>query len=305
MLVKFCNAVGLVVPKKVAAGEQLVVPFDPKEFRYIRFRAIGNMEIDGENGNGDGFPYQWFEDERAGYGYTSFRGKRAHVEHNSDLGYEGSIGDLPDAYLNRFIYPTDLTNHKFADLNAAQRVNVLNYPGQRDGSIEVLMRIDMEMVKRAVKDPRRAGNVNNIIRAIDTGQSIGCSMGTDVQYSHCSVCGNEARFANEYCNDLKFRKNGTASIGANQIRDLLDKDRMRVEWLRHLCIRDTDYQEILGGIDNRNVLVRIAEINHELSFFELSVVGRPAYTKGYDLEKIARLEGVKAQQIGVFTLWVM
>lgn len=298
MLVKHCFVTGQVVRRQVTAAEQLVVPFDPNEFRYIRFRAIGNLEIDGENGNSDAFPYEHFEDDRPGYGYESFRGKRAHVEHNSDLGLAGAIGDLPDAYLNRLILPTSLNGHRYADLDSSQRIAVLSQPNQRDGSIEVLMRIDMNMVKNATRNPQLRGHVDNIIRAVDTGQKLSCSMGTDVQYSWCSVCGNEARFANEYCNDLKFKKGSTASIPANQVRDLLDAGRERVEWIKHFTKREADLHEIINGSSNKPVLMKVAEINHELSFFELSVVGRPAYSKGWELEKIAS-EGSPI----TFTMW--
>jgi hypothetical protein len=166
-------------------------------------------------------------------------------------------------------------------------MRVLNSPNQRDGSIEVLMRIDMEMAKRAMKHPQIGNMVKNIMRAIDTGQHLACSMGTDVQYSHCSVCGNEARFANEYCRDLMFKKNGTCSIPANQMRDLLDSGRQRVEWVRHMMPREADFHELINGSSNRPILVKVAELNHELSFFELSVVARPAYPRGVELEKIA------------------
>ena len=85
------------------AGTRRVVPIDSNNFRYLRFRAIGNMERDGSNGNWDGFSYEHFEDDRPNFGYKSFIGKRAHSEHNSAEGIGGSIGDLPDAFLNRFI----------------------------------------------------------------------------------------------------------------------------------------------------------------------------------------------------------
>jgi len=226
------------------------------------------------------------------------------VTHNSMEGYAGSIGDLPDCYLNRFMLPPEIPHGlKFADLSPTQRAQVLSVPNQRDGSIEVLMRIDMTMVNRLTHSAKYGRTVENLIRAIDTEQSIGSSMGTDVQYSHCSVCGNEARFANEYCNDLKWKKNGVASVSSNQIRDLLDAGRLRPEWVRHFATRPQDYTEIVNGVNNHNVLMRIAEINHELSFFELSVVARPAYHKGYDLEKIAMDEMLSPSQIGTYTLW--
>ena len=77
-----------------------VVKYNP-EFVYARFKAIGSLEVDGPNANADGFPYPEFLDSRAGYGYQSFIGKHAFVEHASD-NINNAIGDLYAAYLNRF-----------------------------------------------------------------------------------------------------------------------------------------------------------------------------------------------------------
>ena len=296
MLVKICNQVVQAKPLQATAGlhERKVVPVDKEGMRYLRFRAIGCLEwpTAGPNGNHDGFLYQDFEDSEPGYGYRSFINKKAHVEHNSKDSIAGSIGDLPDAFLRNFIYPSDLTVSKWEELagkdKGSTRLKVLGMPNQQDGSIEVLMRIDTNLVKSAQVNSTTKRLLERIVRMIDTGQQITCSMGSNVAFSNCSSCGNRAQFSNEYCNCLKHRKGALSIVPANQIRDLLDKDVLREEWLKHTIANKFDINEIVNGSSNKSVASRNIELNHKLSFFELSIVGVPAYPDAKMLEKLAR-----------------
>lgn len=306
MLVKVCNQVVTPLPfplQTTAAKERRVIPIDSQDMRYLRFRAIGCMEwpLAGPNGNHDAFFYSDFESDKPGYGYKSFINKRAHVEHNSASGLKGSIGDLPDAYLNRFSFegvtlPSEFANNvrweqlpgkKYADL----RSQVISLPNQRDGSIEVLMRIDTKLVKSAAVEVKTRQLLERIVRMIDTGQKLTCSMGANVQESRCSTCGNLAQFAYQYCEHLKpTRKGGLTIVPANQIRDLLDKDFLRPEWIKHTVASKFDQEEIIKGASNKGVAVRNVELNHGVSFFELSVVATPAYADAIALEKLARMQ---------------
>ncbi|MFA5396579.1 MAG: hypothetical protein WC346_11285, partial [Methanogenium sp.] len=91
------------------------------------------------------------------------------------------------------------------------------------------------------------------------------------------------------CEHLKpTRKGGLSIVSANQVRDLLDKDYLRPEWLKHLVTSSFDVQEILKGASNKGIAVRNVELNHGVSFFELSVVATPAYPDAIVLEKLAR-----------------
>lgn len=277
---------------KVAAKEKRIVPIDDSRYRYLRFRAIGNMEVNGLNGNADGFPYEYFEDSEPGYGYRSFVGKRAHEEHNSSLGKKGSIGDLPDAYLNRFIYPDTVEDKKWSSLLdpklGSVRQSILDLPSQKDGAIEVLMRIDTDLLKQSFLEPKTKHGLQRLIKMIDTGQKVYCSMGVNVQYSKCSICGNEAKYASDYCEHLlRGRKGALTIVAANQIRDMLDKGDLRQEWLSHLVASKFDVDEILKGSSNKGVAIRNGEINHKLSFFELSHVNNPAFEEADALEKVA------------------
>jgi hypothetical protein len=208
MLVKVCNQIVQAVPltsKTASMHEKKIIPVDSEGMRYLRFRAIGNFEVDGANGNWDSFPYNWLEDDEPGYGYKSFIGKFAHLEHNSTLGIAGSIGDLPDAYLNKFIYPDDVPEKKWASIldrkYDEKRSSILSMPGQKDGAIEVLMRIDTNLVKSAKVDKKVRGLLDRIIRMIDTGHKLTCSMG-------CFLDGTPILMSNGLYKPIELVRNG-------------------------------------------------------------------------------------------------
>ena len=213
--------------------------------------------------------------------------------HNSSEGLAGSIGDLPDAYLNSFelggLTASKLWKELDGSKNASLRQQILALPNQRDGAIEVMMRIDTKLIKSAEVKPKVRQLLDRIVRMIDTGQQLTCSMGANIAYSVCSTCGNEARFSNQYCIHLKpTHKGGITIAKANDLRDLLDKDLLRPEWLSHTVASKFDVNEILTGSSNKGIACRNVEINHEVSFFELSVVAMPAYAEAIVLEKLAR-----------------
>lgn len=308
MLVKVCTQVVQAVPLTKFGRdlhEKRVTPLNTKDFRFLRFRAIGAGETDGANGNYDFFPYGEMETENSGFGYRTFINKRAHCEHNSSLGMRGSIGDLPDAYLNRFNYPEDVIKEKGAkpfwnDLVGKKfnekRAAILAMPNQKDGAIEVLMRIDTNLVKSATIESKTRHLLERIVRMIDTGQRLTCSMGTNCQYSVCLSCGNEAKFASDYCSCLKNRKGSLNIVRANEVRDLLDREKVRPEWLKHVCASKADVDEILKGSSNKSVALRNIEANFGLSFFELSVVATPAFDKAIALEKIAKKNDMEREE---------
>jgi len=250
---------------------QRIENVDP-DYYYIRTRAIGNLEIDGDNGNNDGFPYSQFIDDRPHYGYKSFEGKDAFVEHQSN-DIRNSIGTLPASYLNAFNLPKKYSS--WFDIPDRERVDVLGVPGQKDGSIEVLMKIDKE----------RAPTIG---RKIDKGEPLHVSMGTNVDYSTCSVCGNTAHFEHQFCDDIKWNKGGTKLVPAEQIRGLIKNGTFESPWLKWVLPRENDRQEVLNKKSNHMVLARVFEINYGLQFFELSVVSNPAFDRGHVLEKIAK-----------------
>ncbi len=146
---------------------QKVVKFNP-EFVYARFKAIGCLCVDGPNANADGFPYDQFLDRRAGYGYQSFIGKHAFVEHSSD-NINNAIGNLHSAYLNRFD-TAKYGNREWQILGDDERHTILaGRSPHEDGSIEVLMAIDRQLSPK-------------IARMLETDSPVGCSSGTNIVY---------------------------------------------------------------------------------------------------------------------------
>ena len=152
------------------------------------------------------------------------------------------------------------------------------------------MCIDSTLIKKGILEYKTQQGLERIIKMIDTGQKLYCSMGVNIEKSSCSSCGNVAYFANQYCDHIKKgRKGGLTIVSANQMRDMLDNDLMRPEWLKQVVASKYDIDEILKGSSNKGITVRNGEINYKLSFFELSVVGVPAYEQADALEKIASI----------------
>lgn len=261
---------------------------------YLRTCAIGCSEVDGANANGDSFPYSEFLNERPNYGFKSFIGKKAFVEHNSSS-VSNAIGDLIDSYLRKFDMG-NLSAKAWDDLNDVERLTVIgshlndgngleikraygikNEPVQNGtGSIEVLMKIDR---KRAP----------TIARQVDLGEKIGVSMGTSIEFSRCSVCNNKAYFEKDYCTHIANGKLRHHAVSGHEMQNRLKEGSLKPEWLRHLVSSPSEIKTILTG-EKRSVYVRAVELNAGLSFYELSVVGNPAYNKGYALEKVASTE---------------
>jgi len=268
----------------IAGGDhsvQKVVRFNP-DFVYARFKAIGCLCVDGPNANADGFPYDQFLDSRAGYGYQSFIGKHAFVEHSSD-NINNSIGNLHSAYLNRF-NTSKFGNKEWQILNDDERHYTLaNRASHEDGSVEVLMAIDRKVSPR-------------IARMLETDSPVGCSMGTNIDYSECTVCGNRAYIEENYCPHIKFSKGQNVLIPASQISDLIKKGAIKKEWLPFILHRAQDVKAVASNA-RRMVYAKAFEVNYGLSFFELSVVANPAFHRGYKLEKIASTSKKSFQQL--------
>jgi hypothetical protein len=257
---------------KLAADTRRLTKVDP-DYAYIRVRAIGCAEVDGPNANADFFPYGEFVDPRPGFGYKSFEGKNVFVEHQSS-DVRNSIGFIVASYLNAFKHPEKYATADWRDLDSDARHEILHTAGQTDGSIELLNAIDRQ------REP-------TIVRKIEKGEPVATSMGTNVEYSVCSCCGNRANNETEYCSCVKYSKGGIKLIPATQARALVKNGSLRPEWLPWVFKREADRDEIVNGSGSRMVTASVVEINYGLQFFEDSIVANPAYTRGYMLERVA------------------
>jgi hypothetical protein len=276
---------------KIATTSKINVHKPHPDCIYLRTCAIGNLEVDGPNSNSDAFPYGEFLNDKPGYGFRSFIGKKAFVEHASES-VTNAIGDLIDSYLRKFDMGT-MSAKTWYDLNNQERMTIIgsfmndgngselrkafavkdHISNQKDGSIEVLMKIDR---KRAPA----------IARQVDLREKIGVSMGTAIAYSECSVCGNKAYFEKDYCTHIAHGKGRHHPVLGSDVNSLIKKGTLKPEWLRHLVTSPTEVRTILAN-EKRTVYAKAFEINYGLQFYELSVVGNPAYNKGYALEKVA------------------
>ena len=266
---------------RVEVTARKVVKYNP-EFVYARFKAIGCLEIDGPNANWDAFPYVEFLDSRPGYGYQSFVGKHAFVEHASD-NINNSIGDLYGAYLNRFNI-NKFSNKEWAQLNDDERAKILiTRASHEDGSVEVLMAIDRKSAPR-------------IARMIETDSPTGCSMGTNIEYYECTVFCSRAYVEEQYCPHIKFSKGQNLLIPAQQISNLIAKGTLKPEWVPFILSRKEDIKAVKTA-SRKMVYAKAFEVNYGLSFFELSVVANPAFNKGYKLEKIASIKKPSFRQL--------
>jgi hypothetical protein len=109
-------------------------------------------------------------------------------------------GDQIKTAWNTFIGKPVFVNHKNDDPRRARGVIVdaalhedVNPDGSEDTWVEVLMEVD------AVRFPRLA-------KAILAGEIDRTSMGTNVEYSLCSFCGNKAATPLEYCQHIPAMK---------------------------------------------------------------------------------------------------
>ncbi len=140
---------------------------------------------------------------------------------------------------------------------------------EEDGSIEVLMAIDKSLSP-------------SVARMSESNSPVGCSMGTNIDYSECSVCGNRAHYEHEYCGHIKYSKGNRVFVPAATLHDLMTQGVIRLEWLPWIVAREEDRGAIVKN-SRKMVYANVFEINYGLSFFELSVVANPAFTRGYKL----------------------
>jgi len=208
--------------------------YNPEEgFLYVNLRAISSRC----NGNGDGFPP--FELEAH---WETYRGCPNFIEHENQ-NFRKARGVVVDAIFHPDDAPKELLAEMESSFNSKQQYNpviwtpdshlksyasyedkdIVNY--KKDNWIELLVEID------AVNFPKYA-------KALIDGVVDRFSMGCDVQYSICSVCGNVAKTEFDYCDHINNYKN---------------------QWI------EKEGKKILAFEDNR-----------EIAFFEISAVRDPA-----------------------------
>lgn len=141
--------------------------FEPREgYLYVPSRMISSRV----NDNWDGFPAEEIADSRPGYGWQTFLGKPAFVNHHNS-NHRRHRGVIVDAVLHE---------HRNPD-------------GSPDVWVEGLHEIDAQTFPK-------------LARAIIAGKIERTSMGVDVDYSVCSACGNKAVDTFSYCQHIPGQK---------------------------------------------------------------------------------------------------
>lgn len=141
--------------------------YEPRQgYLYVPSRMISSRV----NDNWDGFPAEQIADTRPGYGWQTFLGKPAFVNHHN-ANHRKMRGVIVDAVLHE---------HRNPD-------------GSPDTWVEGLHEID------GLTYPKLA-------RAILAKKIERTSMGVDVDYSICSACGNKAVDTFSYCQHIPGQK---------------------------------------------------------------------------------------------------
>jgi hypothetical protein len=146
-------------------------------------------------------------EQRPGYLYVAVRAVSSRVNQN----YDGfSPDELRTAYRS-FVGRPIFVNHENTDIRRARGVvkdAILHDGDPRDVWVEVLHELD------AVTYPK-------LCKAIAEGEIDTTSMGCNIEYSKCSVCGHDARFPSEFCAHIKNKGNvferKTASGGLESV----------------------------------------------------------------------------------------
>jgi len=157
------------IPK--VAQSMLNREFDPR-FRYILVSALGSGEFWGPNLRGDYFP----EEDLLG------------MQNQNEL----RKGDTkPVQRIKTFLTAKYFRRHrnKKTDPNFGHVVDVVFDPEMH--KVILLIAIDKE------KAP-------DIIDRVDNGELTAVSMGCNVKYDVCSICGNKAKTLKDYCKHLKY-----------------------------------------------------------------------------------------------------
>ncbi len=171
-IVKTASATGGTIPK---VAEEVVSKkeFDPR-FRYILVSAVGSGEHWGPNRRGDYFP----------------EGDLLGLQGQNEL----RSGESPIARFLTFLKAKYYRRHKNKthDPHYGHVEDVIYDPDMH--KVILLIAVDKE------KAP-------DIVRRIDDDELTSVSMGCNVKFDVCSICGNKAKTLKDYCPHLKHEMN--------------------------------------------------------------------------------------------------
>lgn len=207
---------------------------DRKKAAYVLVNALGAGEYFGSNINSDYFPWAALAHKGRDYGYETFLDAHAFQHHaNKD--------------------PTRAFGQPVLSL--------LNPDMKR---VELIIRLDREKA--------RAEQAEGIVTRIDNGEFPDVSMGCKVPFDICSICGNESKTRDDYCQHMRPPEEMRGIWGPNKI--LPDG--------RRICVHNTlprffDISFVFIGADKTaKVMAKVASRGNQICLGDICTIPRPS-----------------------------
>jgi hypothetical protein len=162
---------------KLASGE-CAPKFHPRIEQYLATTTftpndlalvvvpLGSFETWGNNVNGDSFQRKWLEPENPDWGHKSFEVHAHAYQHHQNKIVERSFGTVPVAVYEGLMH-----------------------------RVECVYQLDREKAERV--------DAGWAIKKFDRGEQVDLSMGANVPFDICSICGHESKSTTEYCSHLR------------------------------------------------------------------------------------------------------
>lgn len=203
---------------------------DRKKYCYVLVNALGAGEYYGSNINADYFPWNALAHEGDDYGHKTFLNAHAFAHHQNK--------DSQKAF-------------------GQPIVSVLNPRMKR---VELIIGLDREKA--------RSEGADGIIQRIDSGEFPDVSMGCKVPFDVCSICGNQSKTRDDYCEHMRPPPEMRSIWGPNKI--LPDGRRI---YVINLTPRFFDLSFVFIGADKTaKVMAKLAARGNQLCLGDVCAV---------------------------------
>lgn len=156
-----------------------ITPGDKEKYLYVLVNALGAGEYFGSNINADYFPWDALTHPGDDYGYQTF--------------------------LNAGVYQ----HHVNKDKNKSIGTVVVSSLNPQMKRVELLIKIDREKA--------RLEGAASLLERIDNGELPDVSMGCNVPYDVCSICGHKSKTRATYCEHMNPSTEMRGTYGPNKI----------------------------------------------------------------------------------------
>jgi len=201
--------------KAFAASNDVVAPVKSDDFLYFRAEMMSAAErcnIDLATGNVIGDASFSLEKSAEGDDIWKWNGGEANTQpysnQNGDIFPESELKKAHKGFIGRGLF----VNHASDDAEKIRGIIIDTVYDPKFKKLEGLIALD----KKTYPD---------LARQIEMGYQTGVSMGTQVQASYCTLCGNKAIVEADFCDCIKHSKNkiisgtyvGEVNVGLNPI----------------------------------------------------------------------------------------